>query len=115
MTTSSSPFDPRAEGLFLEFLARRDDGAEPDLEDVCREHPDLAAQLRQLLAADDAASPPLDQERRLEACREQQAEDVLGEVGARRAGVESHRTVNRPRGGPVNPADIGGRGASDGL
>jgi serine/threonine protein kinase/formylglycine-generating enzyme required for sulfatase activity len=56
MPTPSSPFDPRVEELFLEFLRRRDVGAEPDLESLCQAHPQHAKQLRQLLAAYDAAS-----------------------------------------------------------
>ncbi|MCC7014100.1 MAG: SUMF1/EgtB/PvdO family nonheme iron enzyme [Planctomycetes bacterium] len=56
MTTSSSPFDPQAEELFLEFLARRDAGEQPDIEAVCGAHPAHATQLRQMLATYDALS-----------------------------------------------------------
>jgi serine/threonine protein kinase/formylglycine-generating enzyme required for sulfatase activity len=56
MPTPNSPFDPRVEELFLEFLAHRDADACADVEALCRSHPQHALQLRQLVAAYDAAS-----------------------------------------------------------
>ncbi len=56
MADSSSPFDPRAEQLFLEFLRRRDAGENPVIEELCRAEPQHATQLRQLLSAYEAAS-----------------------------------------------------------
>jgi len=56
------PFDPRAEVLFFEFQDRVRRGEGVDFEDLCRAHPEHAAQLREMRALEDftlAIAPPL--------------------------------------------------------
>lgn len=55
MTDSRTPFDPAAEALFFDFQARVEAGEEPDFESVCRGHPGLADQLRQMRSLHDFA------------------------------------------------------------
>jgi hypothetical protein len=97
MPTPSSPFDPRVEQLFLEYLARRDGGEEPDVDALCEANPQQAVQFRQLLAAYDAASrlrPRADSAPLVERLKQQFGEGVdpavsLGGEPASDAGSQS--------------------------
>jgi hypothetical protein len=42
MPDQSSPFDSRAEELYLDHLARRDRGEAPDFDALCAAHPEFA-------------------------------------------------------------------------